>query len=86
VGNNLLLAVDRIEVVRTVEVVRTAVDHIAVGHIVVDRIAAVVGGIHLLLLPYLSILSCPRFCSIPIQGSDLQIRGYLLIIVKLPRQ
>jgi hypothetical protein len=48
-GNNLLLAVDRIEVVRTVEVVRTAVDHIAVGHIGVDHKAAVVGGIHLLL-------------------------------------
>jgi hypothetical protein len=48
-GNNLLLAVDRIEVVRTVEVVRTAVDHIAVGHIGVDRIAVVAGGIHLLL-------------------------------------
>ena len=56
-GNNLLLVVDRIEVVRTVADHRTAVDHIAVGRIGVDRIAAVVGGI-LLLLPYLSILSC----------------------------
>jgi hypothetical protein len=58
VGNILLLAVDHIEVDRMV-VDRTAgVDRTAVAHIGVDHIAAVVGGIHLV-LPYLSVLSCP---------------------------
>jgi hypothetical protein len=59
VGNILLLAVDHIEADhivadRTAGVDRTAVDHIGVG-----RMGAVVGGIHHLLLPYLSVLSCP---------------------------
>ena len=58
VGNIHLLAVDHIEVVRTVADRTAGVAHIAVDHIEVDRIAAVVGGIHLL-LPYLSVLSSP---------------------------
>jgi len=58
VGNIRLLAVDRIEAVRTVADRTAGVAHIAVDHIEVDRIAAVVGGIHLL-LPYLSVLSSP---------------------------
>lgn len=58
VGNIHLLAVDRIEVVRTVADRMAGVAHIAVDHIEVDRIAAVVGGIHLL-LPYSSVLSSP---------------------------
>ena len=58
-GSIHLLAVDRIEVVRTVADRMAGVDRTAVaGHIEVDRIAAVVGGIHLL-LPYLSVLSSP---------------------------
>ena len=58
-GNIHLLAVDRIEAVRTVADRTAGVAHIVVDHIEVDRIAAaVVGGIHLL-LPYLSVLFCP---------------------------
>jgi len=62
-----LLAVDRIEVVRTVADRMAGVDRTAVDHIGVDRIAAVaVGGIHHLLLPYISVLSYP----IPSQRID----------------
>jgi hypothetical protein len=56
VGNILLPAVDRIEVVHIVADRTAGVDRIAVDHIGVDRMAAVVGGIHLL-LPCLSVLS-----------------------------
>lgn len=51
VGNTLLPAVDRIEVDHIVADHTAGVDHTVAGHIGVDRIVAVVGGIHRLLLP-----------------------------------
>jgi len=86
VGNIRLLAVDRIEVVRTVADRIAGVHRTAVDHIEVDRIAAVVGGIHLL-LPYLSVLPF----SVPSRVIDHSNRdtglgrGDILVIVKLPR-
>ena len=62
---------------------------LAVDHIEVDRIAAVaVGGIHHLLLPYLSVLSYPILSRVvnPSNRDTGLGRGDILVIVKLPRQ